>query len=94
MKGKVYKNKDGEWEARFASNPDNMFETKALPLHPDDVKQLEKDSIMFDNIEGRIKNFDIELVEEGKYAKIVNENNINLDLDKLKALKHTFKKIL
>lgn len=43
-----------------------------LPLHPDDVKQIEKDSLVFDNIEARIKcypNVDFEIIEN-KYAKL------------------------
>lgn len=64
----------------------------ALPLHPLDVKQIDEDSKVFDNIEARIKaypdvEFEIETklvfdrpsyssIEVPKYAKLINKEDI------------------
>lgn len=62
MKGKLHKTEKG-W---FVSFPEQSIisvyngssitqgSVGILPLHPDDVKQIEKDSQVFDNIEARI----------------------------------------
>ena len=45
MKGRMHKTVNG-WCVEY-NNGD-------LPLHPDDVEQITKDSLIFDNIEARI----------------------------------------
>jgi hypothetical protein len=68
----------------------------ALPLHPLDVKQIDEDSKVFDNIEARIKaypdvEFEIETklvfdrpsyssIEVPKYAKLINKEDIKPEL--------------
>jgi hypothetical protein len=54
MKGKLY-NQNGEWFVEYKSEQagENIWVNR-LPLHPDDVKQIEEDSKVFDNIEARI----------------------------------------
>jgi hypothetical protein len=51
MRGELVK-KDGEWYIQYL---DYDREIKYLPLHPDDVEQIKKDALVFDNIEARIK---------------------------------------
>jgi hypothetical protein len=46
MKGNLYKTDQG-WVVEYAKHAE-------LPLHPDDVKQINKDAQVFDNIEARI----------------------------------------
>lgn len=46
MKGKIIKTDQG-WIVEYAKHAE-------LPLHPDDVKQINKDAQVFDNIEARI----------------------------------------
>lgn len=57
MKGKLTKKND-KWEVVFIKQLANCFSMNGyidrLPLHPDDVKQIEEDSKRFDNIEARI----------------------------------------
>jgi len=61
MKGKLT-NKDGKWFVQYNEplsiytkgyNPGD-YVSKELPLHPDDVKQINADGQIFDNIEARI----------------------------------------
>ena len=41
-------------------------------LHPDDVKQIEQDSYLFDNIEARIAAYpDVEFEKVSEYAKLI-----------------------
>ena len=51
MKGTIYKNKEHwpliEWVVSYDDG-------KTLPLHPNNVKEINEWSQMFDNIEGRI----------------------------------------
>ncbi len=55
MKGKLIYDQDGWWVQHKARGLDGNLEYIAESmLHPDDVKQIEKDSQMFDNIEARI----------------------------------------
>lgn len=71
MKGKLCKTSIG-WEVSYI---DEMNIQKSLPLHPTNVKQIEQDTIVFDNIEARIQSWpdvdffpiidaDIDLVRE------------------------------
>ena len=48
MIGKLYKH-NNEWCIRYFDYID-----RSLSLHPDDVQQIIKDSLIFDNIEARI----------------------------------------
>jgi hypothetical protein len=55
MKGKLIKDHEGWWVQHKAKGLDGNLEYVAESmLHPDDVKQIEKDSQVFDNIEARI----------------------------------------
>jgi hypothetical protein len=55
MKGILYKTDNG-WEVSHATYDITKQKWTAgkLPLHPDDVKQIKEDSLIFDNIEARI----------------------------------------
>jgi len=65
MKGKLIKSKD-LWYVEYAfyktigvvkgvmGSGHKIKDVQHLPLHPDDVKQIEEDSKIFDNIEARI----------------------------------------
>lgn len=50
MKGILYKSNRG-WEVAYEIESNIQ---KVLPLHPKDVKQIEMDALVFDNIEARI----------------------------------------
>jgi hypothetical protein len=73
MKGTLHKTEQG-WIVEYAKHSE-------LPLHPDDVKQIEEDAKVFDNIEARIAaypdvKFEIVNVWEGgmypyRYAKLI-----------------------
>jgi hypothetical protein len=55
MKGKLIKDHEGWWVQHKAKGLDGNLEYIAESiLHPDDVKQIEEDAKMFDNIEARI----------------------------------------
>ena len=57
MKGKITKI-DEEWVVKcfdIEKAHDIMYCGESLPLHPDDVKQINRDAQVFDNIEARIK---------------------------------------
>jgi hypothetical protein len=71
MKGRIQKTDQG-WVVEYAKHAE-------LPLHPEDVKQINRDAQVFDNIEARIMAYpdiDFEIVEKSdisgrtKYAKI------------------------
>ena len=52
MKGQLYKKKQPEgW---YVTYDIDGFTKAELPLHPDDVKQINRDAQVFDNIEARI----------------------------------------
>ena len=57
MKGKIIKTDRG-WEVEYEEKvPELHFlakQTVAIPLHPDDVKQINADGQVFDNIKARI----------------------------------------
>lgn len=50
MKGTLCKTSIG-WEVSYIENGTQ----KSLPLHPTNVKQIEQDALVFDNIEARIQ---------------------------------------
>ena len=57
MKGKLHKTDRGwvvSYEDVVSLYPFRQTYSKELHLHPDDVKQIEKDAQVFDNIEARI----------------------------------------
>ncbi len=55
MKGKLIYDQEGWWVQHKAKGLDGNLEYIAESmLHPDDVKQIEKDAQVFDNIEARI----------------------------------------
>jgi hypothetical protein len=62
MKGRIYKTEKG-WVVRHpAYVPPHEYE---LPLHPNDVKQINADAQVFDNIEARIAAYpDVDFVIE------------------------------
>jgi hypothetical protein len=56
MKGILHKTEQG-WVVRYFDTEkayDVMYCEESLPLHPDDVKQINADAQVFDNIEARI----------------------------------------
>lgn len=54
MKGKLHKTISG-WYIQYELNTNSQLYVKTnLPLHPADIEQITKDSLMFDNIEHRI----------------------------------------
>jgi len=65
MRGLIEK-LDGNWVIKS--------DDKTYPLHVDDVNQIKADSLIFDDIEGRIAcypNVEFELID-GVYAKLTN----------------------
>jgi hypothetical protein len=67
MTGTLHKSKD-KWLVIYGSDP-NMSEVWPidLPLHPDDVKSIEDDALVFDNVESRIFAFrrvEFDIIEE------------------------------
>ena len=76
MKGILHKTDQG-WVVEYAKHAE-------LPLHPDDVKQINRDAQVFDNIEARIAAYpevEFEIVKEyidshtnqvQAYAKLLN----------------------
>jgi hypothetical protein len=57
MKGKITKSDEG-WIVRYDAFQDDYSYPfpgwNFIPLHPDDVKQINRDAQVFDNIEARI----------------------------------------
>jgi hypothetical protein len=87
MKGRIQKTISGEWVVRVVSEETPECDTivehgTQYSLHPDDVKQINADAQVFDNIEARIKAYpDVEfdwcviVQPDGKgkeYAKLLN----------------------
>jgi hypothetical protein len=86
MRGELVK-KDGEWYIK--DNLDTYY-----PLHPDDVEQIKKDALVFDNIEARIKAWpdtpfiiyevweqvdgETKVIRYGKVKSVVDENKYPL----------------
>jgi hypothetical protein len=79
MKGKIHKTEQG-WVVQYGV----INSIRSLPLHPDDVKQINRDAQVFDNIEARIAAYpevEFEIVKEyidshtnqvQAYAKLLN----------------------
>ena len=85
MKGTLHKSTTG-WIVKYQTegpmtwykgNPESLtFVPRELPLHPDDVKQITEDSLIFDNIEARIAAYpsvDFEIVESDNGAMSFTE---------------------
>lgn len=57
MKGRITKIEQG-WVVRFEDianlHPITQYYIREIPLHPDDVNQINTDAKVFDNIEARI----------------------------------------
>ena len=84
MKGTLHKTEKG-WQVSYAIHDmvAKRWTAGKLPLHPDDVKEIEEDSKIFDNIEARIAAYpevEFEVVKEytdshtnqvQKYAKLI-----------------------
>lgn len=79
MKGKITKTDQG-WMVRYIDSVlsdmgTRTYYDKELPLHPDDVKQINKDAQVFDNIEARIAAYpdvEFEIVEEDEQDRYTN----------------------
>jgi len=59
MKG-ILRKIDNKWMVQYIGHPIDVLDgndslVNYLPLHPDDVKQIEKDALVFDDIESRIR---------------------------------------
>ena len=54
MKGKIIKTDRGWMVSRCVGDGVKEVWEETLPLHPDDVKQINADAQVFDNIEARI----------------------------------------
>lgn len=68
MKGKLIKTEQG-WMVGTVSKTNICSELS--PLHPDDVKQINADAQVFDNIEARIAAYpDVEFETINEYAKL------------------------
>jgi len=85
MEGKIIKTEQGWMVSRCVGDGVAEVWEESIPLHPDDVKQINRDAQVFDNIEARIAAYpevEFEIVQyNGKtpisegwsgYAKLVN----------------------
>ena len=81
MKGKLIKSELG-WIVATTDIMEGGYScANTFPLHPDDVDQIAKDSLIFDNIEGRIASYpDVEFELIG-YAKIKNQDKTYSEQD-------------
>lgn len=78
MKGKLHKKINGNWVVLKVSEeqpPCNTIVEHGVEytLHPDDVKQINADAQVFDNIEARIAAYpDVEFDIVDKHAKLTS----------------------
>jgi hypothetical protein len=79
MKGTLHKTDQG-WAVKYEDIlqlfPLTQYGIKVLPLHPDDVKEIEEDSKIFDNIEARIAAYpevEFEIVDYSQKCKECGE---------------------
>jgi hypothetical protein len=84
MKGELIKTEQGWMVLRCVGDGVAEVWEERIPLHPEDVKQINRDAQVFDNIEARIAAYpevEFEIVKEyidshtnqvQKYAKLVN----------------------
>jgi len=86
MKGKLHKI-TGDWYVQYTHNTNSKLYGKGnLPLHPADVEQIAKDSLIFDNIEGRIAAYpevDFEIVSLDNGAMSFTEGYVSKTYAKL-----------
>ena len=69
MTGKLIK-LNNKWVIKYVDS--GMTHINYYDLHPDDVKQIEEDSYLFDNIEARIAAYpDVEFEKVSEYAKLI-----------------------
>lgn len=77
MKGKLL-NKNGNWVIKHIHYTDAdacPAVTCEFKLHPEDITQIKKDSLIFDDIESRIACYpDVEFELKDSYAKLIVEN--------------------
>jgi hypothetical protein len=100
LKGRIKKTDKG-WVVLYTECVPKMIVTewnKSLPLHPDDIKQINADAQIFDNIEARIKSYpdvEFDIVKEyidshtnqvQSYAKLIPET---IELEKLSPSSQT-----
>lgn len=77
MKGKLHKKINGNWVVLKVSEEQPPCDTIVehgieYTLHPDDVKQINADGQVFDNIEARIAAYpDVEFEIINEYAKLL-----------------------
>jgi len=89
MKGKINSTPKG-WIVKYFDTTeahDVMYCGESYPLHPDDVEQIRKDSLIFDNIEARIAAYpdvDFKILQCNgiQYAKLIN-TVVEDDVEKL-----------
>ena len=64
MKGKLHKTEQGWVISKCVGDGVAEVWEEQIPLHPDDVKQINRDAQVFDNIEARIRAYpDVEFHE-------------------------------
>jgi hypothetical protein len=79
MKGKLHKTEQGWMISRCVGDGVKEVWEEQIPLHPDNVKQINTDGQMFDNIEARIAAYpDVEFDIVDEYAKLKSNENTNL----------------
>lgn len=93
MKGKLQKTEQG-WVVIYEKKQkvglfgaSTVWIDKQLPLHPTDVEQINKDAIVFDNIEARIAAhpyIDFEIIPENVDIGGLEAPYIKIDFAKLK----------
>lgn len=69
MKGKIHKTDEKWMISRCVGDGVAEVWEEQIPLHPDDIKQINADAQVFDNIEARIAAYpdvEFEIVEEWK----------------------------
>jgi hypothetical protein len=85
MKG-ILRKIDNKWMVQYIGHPIDVLGgndslVNYLQLHPDNVKQIEEDALVFDNIEARIKaypNVDFKIIEGYKnYAKLIEKDTVD-----------------
>jgi len=82
MKG-ILRKIENKWMVQYIGHPIDVLGgndslVNYLQLHPDDVKQIEEDALVFDDIESRIRAYphvDFKIIEGYKnYAKLINKD--------------------
>jgi len=76
MKGKITKTDQGWMVSRCVGDGVKEVWEERIPLHPDDVKQINRDAQVFDNIEARIAAYpevEFEIVDYGQKCRECGE---------------------